>query len=109
MAFLSQIAGLEARRQLLVAESEQHRRQLADSVEDLRARLTWVEMGYSAARSLVDFWPILSSAAGLFVRRKRGFWWRVLEKGLSLWRLGRIMNGFWQRYSSESASSGEQP
>lgn len=109
MADLSQIACLEARRRMLVAESEQHRRQLTGNLENLRSGLTWVEVGYSAARSLVDYWPILASAAGLLFGRKRGSRWRVLERGLSLWRLGRVMAGFWRRYSSESASSDEEP
>ena len=94
---------------MLVAESEQHRRQLAGNFENLRAGLMWVEAGYSAARSLVDYWPILASAAGLLFGRKCGSRWRVLERGLSLWRLGRVLSGLWRRYLSESTFSSEEP
>jgi hypothetical protein len=105
VAQLPQIAQLEARRRELVAESERHRQQLTAELEQLRSAATWVETGFSLARSLRTYWPVLAAGAALFGARKRGSLLGALGKGLSLWRLVKKLSGLWGRRAPEPESS----
>jgi hypothetical protein len=107
MAQLSQIAQLEERQRLLVAESDQLRQQMASELAELSTAATWVESGYSLVQSLRSLWPVLAGAAGLFVARKRGGWLQTLGKAWSLWGLAKRVAVLWRRYSAAAPSAEE--
>jgi len=104
----SELEQLEARRRLLVAESDQHRRQIARELEQLRPVALWAEKGYSLAQSLRTWWPAVAFASGFFltrkgVVRKRGFLLRMVGKAWSGWQIGKRLAPFWRRlYQSVS-------
>lgn len=99
MARPSEISLLEARRRVLVAESQQLRQRLAGELQPLRAAAGWLERGYSRVQSLKPFWPLLAAGAGFFVARKRKSLLGTVGKGLSLWRLGRKVFALVRRLS----------
>ncbi len=105
MAQPSQIAQLEERRRELVAQSARHRQQLAAELAQLRSAATWVETGFSLARSIRDYWPVLAAGAALFRPRKRGGLLSALGKGWSLWRLARKLAGLWGSRAPEPESN----
>jgi hypothetical protein len=88
-----------------VAESARYRQQLDAELAQLRSVATWVETGFSLARSLRDYWPVLATAAALFGARKKGGLLSALGRGWSLWRLVKKLSGLWGRRAPEPESN----
>jgi hypothetical protein len=99
---------LDEQRRRLLARCEQHRREMAGELANLRTAAVWVEQGYSLVRMLRSIWPLAATVAGVFVARKGGSFVRKAGKIWSLWRLGRRMFGLWRHRAAES-SGAEEP
>lgn len=98
---------LEERRRRLVAESDQLRQRFADEGAQLQAATVWVEAGFSAAKLVLDWWPLIAAGAGFVLARKRRGWLRLLARALSLWRIVRRIFPFWKEFFAKPAAAKE--
>ncbi len=96
MSQTGELAALEERRRLLVAESGQLRRRMTEDFAQVRASGVWVERGWALFRTGRVVWPLAAGAAGLLLARKRTGWFGTLRKLSSWWRLGRTASSLWQ-------------
>ena len=99
MAGSGEIAQLEERRRLLVAESDCLRQQFAGDLMRVQATAVWVDRGYSVFKSLRSYWPILATAAGFLMARKKGARLRLVGKLWAYWRILKKVAGLWRSYS----------
>ena len=98
MAQLSEIARLEQRRGLLVAESDRYRQQIAGEVVHLQRAATWTERGYALFRHLRSSWPLIAALAGFVIARRRRSVFRTVRKGWSWWRLLKTLARLWTAF-----------
>jgi hypothetical protein len=96
---------LEQQRQMLMAESEHLRREIAGGLATLETAATWVDRGYSLAMAVRNLWPMIAGVAGFLIARKRGGVFSQVARILSLWRLLRKLQGLWDYFSSPSSAS----
>lgn len=104
MAQTFPIALLEERRRALVAESARHRQQLTDELARLRSATTWIDTGFSLARSLLAYGPVLATAVSLLRTRERGGMLRALRTSWSLWQLARKLARLWGQPAPDDES-----
>jgi hypothetical protein len=64
-----------------------------------------VKTGFSLARSLVAYGPLLGAAASLFQARGRGGLLHALKTGWSLWQVVRRLARLWGSRPPEAESS----
>lgn len=97
MAELSEIDKLAERRRQLLAESERNRQTMARELRNLGGVVAWGEKGYSVARTLQGWWPVVGLVGGLLVTRGRGGLFRLIAKGWSWWQIGRRIAPMWRQ------------
>jgi hypothetical protein len=97
LAEFSEIERLAERRRQLIAESDRCRQEIARELKSLGAVTAWAEKGYSVARSVRAWWPVLGVAAGFLITRRKGSLFRALAKGWSWWQIGKRFAPMWRR------------
>jgi hypothetical protein len=96
LAEAPEIAALVERRRLLAAESGLLRAQMAQDAAQLVPTIAWAERGYTFVRALRSFWPVVATAAGFLVARKKGGLLGLVGKLWSVWRVAKNVTGFWK-------------
>ena len=102
MADEPQIASLEERRHLLLAESTRLRQQLAEDLSGIQNNVQRAERVVSIALAARALWPVAAGVTGLWLGRKKGGVFRTAGKLWSLWRAGRKLISIWPRGSHRS-------
>jgi len=97
------LAEIEQDRQRLVTQSGELRQYLAAEGAELRVAASWIETGYSVARLMLDWWPLIATGAGFLMTRKRRGWLRLFARALSLWRIVKRLFPFWKVFFAEPA------
>jgi hypothetical protein len=103
-----QLAQLAARKRALLSRSEQLRRDLQAELANLRGPVAWAQNGYALIQATRPYWPVIAGAAGFFVARRRGGWFRAAGKLWSLWRLGKRFAVFGRRFGQQGGQRGER-
>jgi len=99
LAQLSKIELLEARRQLLLAESESLRNQLGTEIGQLQAATGWLKTGFSFFQLARPYWPLVVAGAGFLISKKRSGTLSALDRILSAWRIAKKAFHFWRQHS----------
>jgi hypothetical protein len=87
---------LEARKKLLLAQSQLHRLTLAMECEQVQKSAIWLDYGYTAYHALRPAWPLLAPLAGYAVSRKWGMLRRVWVNALLGVGLARKVYRIWR-------------
>ena len=107
------IALIEARRLLLLAQSEQLRQRFAAEGTELQAATRWMETGYSVARSLLGWWPLIATGIGFFATRKRKGFLAIVGRAFSAWRIAKRFVPLWKEFfpggTAGEEASGQPP
>lgn len=82
-----------ARRAALQARCEYQRQELAQSVEDIEARLHGTDAALGSIRSVLTKPSVLAGGLALLFTVGRSGWWPMLSRGAVLFAAGRRLYG----------------
>lgn len=105
----SGLAGIEAQRRLLLAESDRLREEIAAEAATFKHPLELAGKGWSIFERVRPFWPLVAVAAGFAVTRKGSGLLGILGRITSWVQLGRKVVSLWRDFTPREKETDPPP